>query len=558
MTHSQMRRPDGPETASDDAFRWEDFEPTAEERGLSETRKTAASRAELLKSETQEMKAEVQARRSRMKRARTDLGNAERLLDGYRDEIRYDHDRQMWLTWDGIRWSRARMREIEHFASIVARGVLVEAAESNAADKDEFVKFAVRSQSRSSIKAMIASAESMPQVSALTSDFDADDFSINTRSGIVSPRFDGPPVVRPHVPSAMQSMLTGVEYDPAAQCPQWLKFLNDAMLGRQHMVDYLQRCVGYSLIGARREEVVLICYGRGGNGKGTFMEVVADALGDYVATVSANALLSKERNTGSLDPDIAQLPGKRLVIASEFPEQSLLDAAKIKSLSGGDTITCRTLHKEPFSFRPKFQMWIQVNHKLRTADLSLGFRRRVQHIPWEMNVAPADQDKTLKDRLRQELPGILRWAIDGAQAYLLSTEGLNPPQEVLDSTADYFAAMDPLMAFIQDRCVEDRHAKARVADLYAAYTAWCDETGERSKSQRTFGTALKEHGFTDGREGGTGKTLYFGIGLRVDVQSVSPTDGNKPARIAEPLVAFPQTQPAPNDGVEAELFGVAA
>jgi len=471
--------------------------------------------------------------RSRGDHPLTDLGNAGRLIELLGWTLRYDHDRATWLVWDGVAWRLDEERLIEQFAAEVARGIELEASEEKDPDKrTRLLRFAAGSQSYPRIKAMIAVAEPQPDVASRTADFDADELAINTPSGLVTLSTEGP-AKRPQTPYDLHTRITGASYDTMATCPAWEAFVSQAMLGRPQLISYLQRAVGYSALGSRREEVVFFCYGIGGNGKSTFLGMIERALGDYAATVNANALLARTVSAGSLDPDIANLPAVRFLIASEMPENGKLDAAKIKALSGGDTITVRALYKQPFSFRPTFQIWIGVNHRPRTDDLTQGFWRRVHLIPWELNLSPDQQDHSLKSRLLSELPGILRWIVNGAVAYL--REGLNPPPEVLAATDSYRAINDPLVAFFSDCCRrDDAAATVEAGKLYAAYTAWCDATGERPRSQRSLGVILTERGIQRVLDPQTRRTIYVGVGLlgaegtaanRGAVEAQPPADG---------------------------------
>jgi DNA polymerase-1 len=114
--------------------------------------------------------------------------------------------------------------------------------------------------------------------------------------------------------------------------------------------------------------------------------------------------------------------------------------------------------------------------------------------------------------LQSELPGILAWAVRGAHEWLRN--GLGTPEEVHAATATYRADMDILGGFLEDRCVIDDHASATASDLYAAYSSWCDVSGERQQTQTMLGKRLAERGFVANRVGKRQVRVWCGVGLR--------------------------------------------
>ena len=75
-------------------------------------------------------------------------------------------------------------------------------------------------------------------------------------------------------------------------------------------------------------------------------------------------------------------------------------------------------------------------------------------VPFTVTIAPQDMDKNLDAKLRAELPGILRKAIDGFKQWV-ALGGLVPPKSVSDATDAYFAEMDTVSKFIEDCCIVD-------------------------------------------------------------------------------------------------------
>ena len=135
------------------------------------------------------------------------------------------------------------------------------------------------------------------------------------------------------------------------------------------IIGFLQRFLGYCLTGHVHEHVLVFLSGTGGNGKGVFMSTVAGIFGDYAITAPMEMFLAS--NVDRHPTEIAKLMGARLVVAHETQKGRRWDEAKIKNLTGGDTLTGRFMRGDFFDFKPTHKLMIAGNHKP-----SLAQRRR--------------------------------------------------------------------------------------------------------------------------------------------------------------------------------------
>jgi putative DNA primase/helicase len=217
----------------------------------------------------------------------TDMGNAELLVDRHGNELRYWHTSGKWYTWDGTRWKADDTGEIYRRAKETAKQLYVEASkQSNVA----YFKHAVRSQSCNKIKAMINLAESDPRIAINNKSFDKNPWLLNILNGTIDLHTGK---LRPHDPNDLITKSAPVEFDPAAVCPIWLKFLDRIMAGNDNLIGYLQRAVGYALTGDISEHVLFLLYGTGQNGKSTFLNLLLKMLGDYAKQAAPNLLIEK-------------------------------------------------------------------------------------------------------------------------------------------------------------------------------------------------------------------------------------------------------------------------
>src|SRR3977135_178696 len=132
--------------------------------------------------------------------------------------------------------------------------------------------------------------------------------------------------------------------------------------------------------------------------------------------------------TGDRHPtECAHLLGARVATACEVEEGMRWDEAKLKAISGGDRITARFMRGDFFTFEPQFKLLLAGNHRPRMRSADDAMRRRLQVIPFRHK--PKIVDKQLREKLRAELPGILRWAVQG-ELDRQRLGGLNPPRAV--------------------------------------------------------------------------------------------------------------------------------
>ncbi|MFN3549242.1 MAG: phage/plasmid primase, P4 family [Mesorhizobium sp.] len=290
-----------------------------------------------------------------------------------------------------------------------------------------------------------------------------------------------------HVRTDLISKLCPVDYDPAARCPTW-----DAFLVRVQpsplMRAYLRRLAGYSMLGLNTEQMIAFFYGIGRNGKSTFIDTLARIFADYGVTLSIDSFAGEDRRGGGeATPDLARLPGARLVSASEPESGVRLKEALIKRLTGGEAMPVRRLHKDFFEFSPQFTLIVSGNHKPVIIGNDDGIWRRIHLIPWNEQIPKDEVDKGLPGKLMAEAQGILRWCVEGALDFL-ACGGLVAPREILDATEQYREEEDPIGSFIRNACqvTGDDADEEKPLDLYMAYETYCTANGAVKVKDTTF------------------------------------------------------------------------
>jgi putative DNA primase/helicase len=342
-------------------------------------------------------------------------------------------------------------------------------------------------------------------VPVMPDELDASPDLLNTESGTID-LCTGE--LREHRREDLITKISPTKYRPDAAAPTWEAFLERVLPGEE-LRAFVQRGVGYSAAGDTSEQCMFINYGTGANGKSTFQEAIAAALGDYAMRTPTEMLLAK-RSDG-VPNDVARLKGARFVSASETEEGRRLAESRIKDLTGQDTITARFMKAEWFDFAPTHKLWLSTNHKPEIRGTDAAIWRRIRLVPWAVTIPPAEQDKKLPIALRDELAGILAWVVRGCLQW--RREGLQAPDEVRKATGEYRAEMDVLAGFLAECCELDTGHWEYAKDLYECYKRWCDENGERPEPQRKFGGRLGERGFQRDRGGSRGAGIWRGVRL---------------------------------------------
>ena len=353
------------------------------------------------------------------------------------------------------------------------------------------MKFALKTAGSKPKESMIKECQHIDGIPTAPEKFDAYPEYLNCANGVINLR-NGE--LMPHDSILMMSKMCNSEYDVAHKPPKkWLKFLSDITKGNVKLQEYIQKAIGYSLTGSNREQCAFFLYGLGNNGKSTFLDTIADMLGDYASNAQPDTIMLQSKigsAGGGANSDIARLKSARFVTCEEPTEGVRLNEGLLKQITGGSKVTARFLYGDEFEFTPEFKVWVATNHKPIIRGTDVGIWRRIKLIPFEVNIKKEDVDKDLKYKLRKEYPQILAWAVEGCIKW--QKEGLDEPEEVAAATTDYKQEMDLIAAFVEQCIVIDYEATQRVManELFAIYRAWAKENNEWEMSSKRFGMEM--------------------------------------------------------------------
>jgi putative DNA primase/helicase len=370
----------------------------------------------------------------------SDVEASDALLDAVGDRVRFVHDAGKSGQWYGF------IPYLGHWRPL-SDGEMIAVAR------------AIGKTSSRTAKSAITMATGEPRFHASLHDLDTQPWLFNVRNGTLNLAPSGglveyepgvfhevPPdwawEFKPHDPADLLTQVAGCSFDDDATCPRWDSFL-ERVQPDPEVRAFLQRLIGYALVGNQTEAVFPVLYGKGANGKSTFVDILAELFGSY-SCVAEKSLFKAVRSDGH-PADRAVLINKRLARSEELPDVEL-DEPKIKGLTGGDKISGRGMRENFREWAPTHTFLVHSNTKPRLSGTDDGIWRRVILVPFNVRISTEEADPYLKPKLLAELSGILNWALRGYEAYC--ERGLAVPEVLRAAVAEYRAESDTVSAFV--------------------------------------------------------------------------------------------------------------
>ena len=372
-----------------------------------------------------------------------------------------------------------------------------------------YYAFVMKYRNMKSLKPAMEAA--MPLLEKQPDELDSNPFLLNTPSCTYN-LTEGLSGTKDHDPQDYITKVTTVSPDDAG-ADIWKDTLDLIFCGDTDLIDYVQRIVGMAVIGKVYIEALIIAYGEGRNGKSTFWNAIARVLGSYAGNMSADALtVGCKRN---VKPEMAELKGKRLIIAAELEEGMRLNTSVIKQLCSTDAVYAEKKYKAPFSFIPSHTLVLYTNHLPKVGASDAGTWRRLIVIPFGAKIEGDSDIKNFADYLVDHAGGaILSWIIEGSRMVIAEGFNIKPPKVVRDAVAAYREDNDWLGKFLEESCVIGAAYQEKSGKLYKAYHAYCINMHEYTRSTGDFYAALEQIGYHKKKL--KNGIMIFGLMLKTD------------------------------------------
>jgi putative DNA primase/helicase len=439
-----------------------------------------------------------------------DVRNARAFAQIAKGRFLYVSTRDRWLRWTDARWLLCEKDEHVAQAKQACREILTAAGKVLTQDQERgkrLVHEAVTAHNLPRIVAMLKLATSEHGMAVTERELDGDPYLLGVQNGVVDLRTGHHNL---NEPGMLITRYCNASYDEDAKCDRWVRFLDQVFEGDIETIESVQRMLGCTLLGLSGEEILVICYGHGSNGKSVFSNAVHTIMGGYAVTAPPSLLTARKANDNGPRNDIATVAGARYLSVNEIQAGDRLDEQVVKMLAGREPISARFLHQEFFEFLPCFTPWLRTNHKPVITGQDDGIWRRLVILRFARTFTDGEKDPGLEGKLLAERDGILRWMVDGAQKYL--TDGLQLSPRMKAEWASYRKESDLLGEFLSDMTVPSPGAKVNQGSLYGNYRKWCeDDAGVRPISKKSFTQRLAERGYPEGKSGTN--RFYCGLAL---------------------------------------------
>jgi putative DNA primase/helicase len=398
--------------------------------------------------------------------------------------VRFDWTKKRWHVWSGSRW-----RKDDTAVAYSWTRALVRALASN----EKSLSDRRRLGSRKFADGVEAFARTDQRIAVTHDHWDRNDDVLGTPSGIVDLRTGE--LFEPD-PDMFVTRSTAVDPDDTINCLRWLQFIDQVTGGDPALKRFLRAWAGYCLTAETREQKLVFIHGPGGTGKSTFAATLQRIMADYA--ISSAMETFADAKFEQHPEQLARLDGVRMVVASETEAGHKWRENRVKLLTGGDLITARFMRENSFDFRPRFKLTFLGNHAPAISNLDTAIQRRFLVLPFTHK--PAEPDLRLDETLAQEMPGILRWMLQGAVDWY--THGLVVPKAVTEATTRYFDEQNIFGQWLQEWCevdLKNGDLIERTVDLFASWSLFAKSHGEMPGTQATFNENLRFRGFEPGQ-----------------------------------------------------------
>lgn len=348
---------------------------------------------------------------------------------------------------------------------------------------------------------------------------------INVQNGLVDIETF---TLHPHTSEFLYTYQINAKYDPAATCANFEQFLKDVLVTEDtlepdmQLLRLIQQFVGYCLYTQTPFHECVMLYGQGRNGKSTLVFVISALFAGLTSQVHFEDIGEDKFAT-------SDLAGKLINISAEFSANAKISDGRVKGIIAGDEIRGQRKHQQAFDFRPIAKHIITTNNLPRSKDKSLGFFSRFMIIPFhrvflgkkDIETLPDDasrifyamKDPFLEDKLKEELDGILLWAIYGLKD-LIRNGGFCHSDQVQKYRDVFKIRCTSVESFIDEKLdTSDSTRNIELQKLYRAYISYCKNYKVPPVTNKDFATGLRNLGYEIEPRG---KNVKYVLGVNLE------------------------------------------
>jgi putative DNA primase/helicase len=448
------------------------------------------------------------------------LGDANRAMRVFAGNVRWVPGWGEWVIWRDNRWrvdsGQARRWVWKAIDQMSEEAALLAGEEDGEAKAKRHMAHRKSRLEDSKIKAILETVKDRNGISVEAWEFDANPRIMVCPNGTVELTEAGVKF-RPSRIEDYTTLVTGAPYVEGATHELWDDYLTRFQPDPE-VRDWLQRLVGYSLLGSNPEQFLIVGLGPTSTGKTTFTEGLFSAIGGYGGPLEASVL--KTSVGDSPRPDILKALTRRVVIAEELSEFQNLHVDQVKRITGAGTLSARGMNSNKYvERRAAFTPWLMTNEVPHIEGADAALKSRVLVVPFDVFQKRSRKASAVRERIITEAgSAILAWALAGWDKYLAGTDLRVIPPGAWKANGKFAEGMSLLHLFVSQKCELLEDASCPSAQLYEAYQAWCYENGiaERDVLNNVwFGRRITSMGTAPKNVQKNGKNVMHRVGIRL-------------------------------------------
>ena len=272
--------------------------------------------------------------------------------------------------------------------------------------------------------------------------------------------------LRGHSPLYFNQTSVPFDYDPDAPSPtKWLDFLAELWPDEPDAINVLGEWFGYIISGRLNLHKIMLTVGPTRGGKGVIARILT-------ALVGKKNTCGPTLNSLGGDFGLAPLLGKSLAVISDarfVGKNGNVVVERLLSISGEDTLTVNIKYREQWSGKLSCRLHVISNELPKLGDASAAIVGRFILLPLSRSWL-GKENFELETELREELTGILNWALDGLQR--LTFDNSNAFTRIVAADEAIIAMRDlasPVGAFVREMCKLGPDEEIDVDALYGAF-----------------------------------------------------------------------------------------
>lgn len=306
---------------------------------------------------------------------------------------------------------------------------------------------------------------------------------------------------RPHCPDDWLTCNNGVEYTPPVRgenlkdhAPNFWRWLHHSATGSAEKMARVKAALFMVLANRYDWQLFIEVTGAGGSGKSVFTGIARMLVGEQNATSGTIEDMDSARERASF-------VGKSLIV---LPDQAPYTGAGagIKAITGNEAVRIDPKHLHPFETIIRAVVVATNNDPMRFTERQGGISRRRVIFPFNEIVKAEERDTTLLDKVRNELPVIVRCLLaefaepDTAKALLNEQLASQEALQVKNSNDPMYGFCSCLVGLPDKTGMymgSGRMARNPLKYLYHAYLAYLEAYGyAKTPTLNAFSSGLRD------------------------------------------------------------------